>query len=436
MLIAILAGQRGVRAFVGAGMLLALTVFSIVFLAAEFRHPNGIGCGLQFGGDYLLFHASGRMILAGRGHQLYDLENLKDVQQELFGQPLSNCLGTDTPVAYLPVFLVPYTVFSLLSPLAGFLTANVVSVAIFALTFWRLARFSEQPVWVLWLFSLGSFPILLGMNYGQVHGLLMLALTEFQIALGQRRDTRAGIWLALLLVKYQFLPVFFLFLVWQRLWRALGAFLLASFVLFVGSVSMIGWEGFRRYVGYLASVARVNADEIGAWLMVSWRAFALNWLPIESNLGMAVATVLLSLLTIGVTLASWAWGRGDLTARDRLPLTLFGLGSTALLVGYDTSIDSTVLVFAPAMALAASYSNKAASVPPLGAWVLDLVMVIPSLVFMAQVLASRNAVLGWFVASQVMITGLVVAVAWAAAASTGWAREGRHAGALVAPDSV
>jgi len=398
-------------------MLVALAVFSLVFLTAMFRHPDGIGCGLQFGGDYLLFHSSGRMILSGHARELYDLKALKEIQLELFKAPLSNCLGADVPVAYLPVFLLPYTILSLLSPFSGFLVSTAVTVGIFALAFWRLARVVDKPAWVLWLFGLGSFAILLGINYGQVHGWLFLAMTEFYIALRRQHDKRAGLWLALLVVKPQFLPLFVLFLLWQRRWRALGSFLVASCSFFVGSVSIVGWWGFQKYVGYLVNdVAPMNASGIGVGLMVNWRGFVLNWLAVNSDTNMAMVTALLSLLTIA-GLVPWLLRSWQQTSQERLPLVLLGLASAALLVGYDTGLHSAVLVLPPGLQVASDLTKQGANTRLAGPWVLDLILLVPSLAFMANLLVYRDPWLSWVTANQVMILGMVAALVWIAIGS-------------------
>jgi hypothetical protein len=126
----------------GLALLAVLAVFAFTFFATVIRDPRGIGCGLQTGTDYLLFHASSRMIFLGRGPDLYSREGLREIHEEIFSEPLSKCARTDFPVAYPPVFLLPYVPLSFLPPLLGFLVATAASVTVFGFALWGSFRFS------------------------------------------------------------------------------------------------------------------------------------------------------------------------------------------------------------------------------------------------------------------------------------------------------
>ena len=79
---------------------------------------------------------------------------------------------------------------------------------------------------------------------------------------------KAGIWLSLVLVKFQLLPVTLLVLLLKRRWRALLGFCAGGFVLTLISLGVVGWAGLWSYLKLLREmptwVNRYGLNPLGA----------------------------------------------------------------------------------------------------------------------------------------------------------------------------
>src|SRR5437879_4803674 len=97
------------------------------------------------------------------------------------------------------------------------------------------------------LLFLCSFPVGLAFRQGQVTIILLLLYCACFAAIQRGQDFRAGILLALALVKFQIaLPVAVLFLVWRR-WRFMAGFASAAVAVAVLSVCLTGLSGLDVY---------------------------------------------------------------------------------------------------------------------------------------------------------------------------------------------
>jgi hypothetical protein len=98
----------------------------------------------------------------------------------------------------------------------------------FAFGCWVVARRREPALALL----LAMFvPVIVSLLVGQDSLLLLAAITGVFLLLESRRTFLAGLLLALLWVKFQFLPAFLLLLVVRKEWRALAGFATASGVI-------------------------------------------------------------------------------------------------------------------------------------------------------------------------------------------------------------
>jgi hypothetical protein len=97
------------------------------------------------------------------------------------------------------------------------------------------------------LLFLCSFPLGLAFRQGQVTVILLLVYCACFAAIQRGQDFRAGMLLALALVKFQIaLPVALLFLVWRR-WRFMAGFASAAVAVAVLSGCLTGFRGLEAY---------------------------------------------------------------------------------------------------------------------------------------------------------------------------------------------
>src|SRR5260370_242975 len=81
--------------------------------------------------------------------------------------------------------------------------------------------------------------------------LLPLAVLRPHAALEEAADGRAGLWLFVLGMKPQLLPLLVVFLAAHRRWRVLGVAAACGVVAFVVSSAVLGWAIWPRYLAGL-----------------------------------------------------------------------------------------------------------------------------------------------------------------------------------------
>jgi hypothetical protein len=201
--------------------------------------------------DFSLTYVGARIVHAGLGARLYDINFQRQVRDSLFEHP--NALFYEHP---------PFEAL-LLSPLAAlpFRTAYM---------FWG---FFNAVVWLALMFFLRQYlpwpredlaylclwflfaPIGVALFQGQSSIVLLVLYAATFVELQNEKQFSAGIWLGLGLVKLQFvLPFAFIFLV-RRKWRFLAGFASSSFFLVVLSLLAVSWRG---VVGYAQLLSDVN----------------------------------------------------------------------------------------------------------------------------------------------------------------------------------
>jgi hypothetical protein len=181
----------------------------------------------------------------------------------------------DVYVPYLPVFLL------LLLPLPGldFTTSyyawsllNLAAMGVYLYRFTRALNLSPGVRRGLqWMICL---PSLANLALGQVNVFLVICMGEFVLAMIKKREIRAGLWMAALLIKPHALILLVPGLALGRRWRTLVGFGVGSLAVFAGSIGLAGWQGVRDSLSLAAQFGGALIQTGPA--MINWRALALN----------------------------------------------------------------------------------------------------------------------------------------------------------------
>jgi len=222
--------------------------------------------------DFLGPYVGALAVTHGEARHLYQFS----VQRELMDAataPLQRPL--------LMPFVFPAYVAAALSPLgllsypAAFLVWTAVNACLAA---WMCARLaiqfgrSRQESLAVAAALLASTPLLLTIFQGQLGVAVALGLSESLIALRAGRSFRAGVWLALGLLKPQLVLLPLLALLAGRCWPALKAFALVAGIVLAGSFAVAGeWIG--PYLAFLR-----NYPRMGRAVPISYPTAMQNWL--------------------------------------------------------------------------------------------------------------------------------------------------------------
>jgi hypothetical protein len=229
-------------AFAYALLLMAVCQIGIV--------ASGINSASIARSDFRAFYSAGHMVRSGEGAALYDYDLEKRVQDRLVA-PLWGLMPFFYP-AYAALPFVPLSELSYRVAYFVFLALNLMLACLAAVIL------RPSSIAALWkplpiLLFLCSFPVGIAFRQGQVTTILLLLYCACFAAIQRGQDFRAGILLALALVKFQIaLPVAVLFLLWRR-WRFMAGFASAAVAVAVLSVCLTG--GMK---GYLRSLMRAT----------------------------------------------------------------------------------------------------------------------------------------------------------------------------------
>ena len=204
--------------------------------------------------DLRTFYTAGYMVRTGHSSQLYD------PQAQLYFQNLLVSKGRFA----LPYIHPPYEAlldapFTLLSYRSAYFVFMAFNLLLLGAAFWllrpRMNNLATVFPWLPAVLFLSFIPIADALIQDQDSILLLLIFIVTGLLLDRHRFFEAGAVLALGLFRFQIvLPVALLFLLWRK-WRFCIGFTFSSAVLFLVSLSMVGWSGLRFYCATLLSLS-------------------------------------------------------------------------------------------------------------------------------------------------------------------------------------
>jgi hypothetical protein len=247
------------------------------------------------------------------------------------------------PMFYLPVFILPFQVLALIPIVFSFwiwTLINLVALGIYVRFFIKQIPSSMSKRILLMI--LIAFPVFQNFYAGQINLLLLVAVGEFIRAVLHDKQYRAGIMLALLLLKPQSLILLLPMLLIQRNWKALVGFSTASSVLLLGSFGLIGMKGLNNFMDSWLVESLTNPT-VAPENMMNWRMIAsrLGAFTIPA-LGWTVAVIGI----IGTLLVVYyLWRKQIFPDSPKYALVLFGtLAATNVLAWHSHAHMAIVLI--------------------------------------------------------------------------------------------
>jgi hypothetical protein len=251
----------------------------------------------------------------------------------------------------------------LMSPLAGlspplafalFTAGNVMAALVLA---WRVASFlpRERGLLVAGLLLI-STPVALSIWFGQVQLLLAIAFGEAFIRFTRRHDLRAGLWLAVLVLKPQYLLLIVPILLWKERWRALAGFALGGAAILGVSIVVAGPQSIAAYIASLVESGSASGGAllvaVAPEVMVNWRGMLLA-VPGLPDVARLAITLALSALTVAAVVIAFRGPWRPTGPRFAGQMTLLATGT--VLAAYHSHVHGATLIAVPLAALLASW---------------------------------------------------------------------------------
>jgi hypothetical protein len=284
---------------IASSALLATLLYCGLFHVARMAFPTDP--------DFTCFYRAGRMVLAGRGADVYNL-----AAEQAFDTSLKAQLSAPGKPFYTRPFVFPPPTLLIFGPLAAlpyhaadliWLGLNI-AILLAASTYLSNALVLGTGARCVAILLPSLFlPVTWAMAEGQTSIVLLGIFSMLFVSLYRHRNFAAGCCIALTAIKPQFtLPVLLLALA-SRNWRALRGFALTSSGLLLVSFYLVGWRATLEFPSTLMAYSRLPVSwngQLGEHPldMPNIRGIGLNLFsaPVGRQAGIALATGLCLLL--------------------------------------------------------------------------------------------------------------------------------------------
>jgi alpha-1,2-mannosyltransferase len=365
--------------------------------------------------DFSLIYTGTRIVYAGHGAQLYDLQQQKQVNASLFTHP-QPLLYEHPPFEALllaPLAMLPYR--------TAYLCWGLLNACVWLALPLVLRPYAPVPSEVLGYFSLWLLFAPLGVTLFQGQTSLMLlavfVLTFKQLKKG--KTFQAGVWLGLGLFKFQFVVPFVLIFLLRRQWKFVKGFSCSASVLALLSLAAVGGKGISTYIHLLLKVGNDPGNvSYGAGVdMPTLHGFLYALLGHWVTSGISILTAILSFLFIFLVAKNSAWTR---EADDSFDLMFAGAVAVSLMTGFHMfTHDFSPLMLALVLVLAhfprAEYSRR------------RLIIAVPLVVFWMPPI--YFALVNWhcmYLMFPMLVIFAMSAISLAGSSTQSWQVEGRQ----------
>lgn len=282
---------------VAAAVLLS---FCVVHLVATWKSRERIRTGFP---DFTIFYTAGTLVRDGMASRLYDADLQYRIQR---GFVLATVQGRGLlPYNHPPYEALLFVPLSYLPYLPAYAIWATVNLVLLFLAIWSIQPYLAKLRslhWSLWtMLPIAFFPAFSTLFEGQDSIVILLLYAVAFVQLKSGKPWHAGVCLALGLFKFQLILPFVALAVLTRCRKLVSGFALASLVLLLANVAMVGWRMAIYYPAFVSNLERTTAG--GAIVPKSMPN--LHGL-VEAMLGRVhagaslVATIVLSLLLLSV----------------------------------------------------------------------------------------------------------------------------------------
>ncbi len=323
--------------------LTGLAVFFLLQIGLDIIWGNTCG---HLGTDYCAFWSAGYLANSDGYMTVYNLKILGQTQLSNFPKFGDISTFAVSPIAYLPIFILPFQLLALLTPISSFWIWTIINLIafIFYLRFFIKSttnlRLSMRLLAMLCL----SLPVYWNFLDGQVNVWLMICVGEFMRAAMSDQPLRAGLWLGGLLLKPQTLILIGIALLLRRSVRILIGLAASSTILIGSSLALLGpvgfWEMLQIWLGFTKGMPTNDVDSMMNWRMLGFHLS--NW--ISPLVGWAVAGIGMLLTTLVVL---YLWRKPIDSHSPSFTIALLGTLAATGVVAWHSHIHMAMFLIPP-----------------------------------------------------------------------------------------
>jgi hypothetical protein len=309
---------------------------------------------LEGNNDFIAAYTAARMLWDGKGAQLFDLREQTAYQEAILRSLHTQFRFKDGLLAYIhaPFEIVWFLPLGGLGYLHAYCVWVVVSLGCIVAGVYFLMHsvrnLESGRLAKSILGSLAFFPVFINQLQGQDSATLFLFWALSYWNLVRSKEATAGVWLSLLLQKFQVLLPTLLVLLMLRRWRVLTGFLAGSFALLVVSLALVGPSGLESYARLIVEVSGwIERKGIYPSQMHNLRAQFYVWFYSQNPSLANLLTGLSSVVLLAVLARAWKgeWKPG--TAQFGLKFSL--LVTISLLVSPHLNLHDLSCLLLPGL---------------------------------------------------------------------------------------
>lgn len=308
--------------------------------------------------DYRTFYTSAQIAFEKGFSKIYDIKIQEGYQRPLYETYRANETAPafeTVPTPYLPIFILPFFLFLPFSPITGFILFTITTIIIFVIYTRHLIselKITEASNWIM-LGSLASMALFFTLFFGQINVLLYISLGEFLLFVQKKHDFRAGLFLAIWLIKPQTLIFILPWLLVTRRVRILTGFGVGSLIILISSTLLAGVNWLMAWINLLLLYPKGLATT-NPLAMMNWRNLALSLesaIPPFFAWTIAVAGMILTMFWM---IKTWK-SRGN---ESQFALTLLCTYAATCAVTWHAHIHMALPLLAPILVLLANKKNN------------------------------------------------------------------------------
>ncbi|KKQ42530.1 MAG: hypothetical protein US60_C0016G0008 [Microgenomates group bacterium GW2011_GWC1_37_8] len=221
-----------------------LTSFTCGYLLFTFCFFNEIQIS---GSDYKSYITGAKIILGGERNNLYTIETQEKYQKEIFKND-----QIILPFRMLPLFAFIFIPFSFASLTLGYRIYYLLNILLAIVCVILFSKFFEGRKLDYLLLVFIFFPLVANIIFAQIIIILMILYLLVLLFFKKDRYLAGGVLSSVLINKPHFLIfILFLFLMSKRKIKFLTGLFLGLVVMITFSLSVVGFEGFLSYPGFL-----------------------------------------------------------------------------------------------------------------------------------------------------------------------------------------
>ena len=318
-----------------------LTQFSLDLFVWKIMFGN-------LGGDYSAYWSAAKIANESGYAHIYDLDRLEKIQRPLSPPELPFGIR---PVAYLPIFLLPFQLFALMNPYVGYWIWTLLNVII-SIYYLRLfiQRTTGQSIQNrLLLMLLLSLPFFTNLFFGQINIWLTICIGEHLRAALAGKPFQAGLWLGGLVIKPHYLIVIVFVLIFQRYAKILAGFIVSSLLITGISFLMVGIDGFKALLGLWLGYAN-SLPTADPFIMMNWRMVGINLALYWGEFAGWFIAIIGMIIT--VAMVAYVWRHRIAIESPLYAIAVMGTIAATMSLTWHSHIFSGVIVLAPLAYLA------------------------------------------------------------------------------------